>query len=125
MVMAAKATTKKKAATKKASKKASVKKTADDSTGTKSATAKKATKKKAVKKKAVKKKAVKKKTVRKKKSAEPIRVKAFWGVFNHALKRVALYDYSQKRQAVARAKELSTGNKTPHFVQKVKEPVTE
>jgi len=118
--MAAKATTKKKAATKKASKKASVKKTADDSTGTKSATAKKATKKKAVKKKAVK-----KKTVRKKKSAEPIRVKAFWGVFNHALKRVALYDYSQKRQAVARAKELSTGNKTPHFVQKVKEPVTE
>ena len=113
--MAAKATTKKKAATKKASKKASVKKTADDSTKTKSATAKKATKKKAVKKK----------TVKKKKSAEPIRVKAFWGVFNHALKRVALYDYSQKRQAVARAKELSTGNKTPHFVQKVKEPVTE
>ena len=114
--MAAKATTKKKAATKKASKKASVKKTADDSTKTKSATAKKATKKKAVKKKTVKKK---------KKSAEPIRVKAFWGVFNHALKRVALYDYSQKRQAVTRAKELSTGNKTPHFVQKVKEPITE
>ena len=113
--MAAKATTKKKAATKKASKKASVKKTADDSTKTKSATAKKATKKKAVKKK----------TVKKKKSAEPIRVKAFWGVFNHALKRVALYDYSQKRQAVTRAKELSTGNKTPHFVQKVKEPITE
>lgn len=119
--MAAKATTKKKAATKKASKKASVKKTADDSTDTKSATAKKATAKKATKKKAVKKKTVKKK----KKSAEPIRVKAFWGVFNHALKRVALYDYSQKRQAVIRAKELSTGNKTPHFVQKVKEPITE
>ena len=124
--MAAKATTKKKAATKKASKKASVKKTADDSTDTKSATAKKATAKKATAKKATKKKAVKKKTVKKKKkSAEPIRVKAFWGVFNHALKRVALYDYSQKRQAVTRAKELSTGNKTPHFVQKVKEPITE
>ena len=88
-------------------------------------TKKKTAKKKTVKKKTVKKKAVKKKkkAVRKKKVTE-IRLKAFWGVFNQSLKRVALYEYADRKKAVKRAKELSeSGNKTPHFVQPVKEEI--
>ncbi len=95
-------------------------------------TAKKATKKKAAAStattKTAKKKAAKKKTATKratKKAAENVRMKAFWGVFNHSLKQVAKYDYSQKKQAEAKAKELSAGSKTPFFVQKVKEPLAE
>ena len=33
------------------------------------------------------------------KSAKEVRLKAFWGVFNQSLKRVALYEYSQKKEA--------------------------
>ncbi|HHM11960.1 MAG TPA: hypothetical protein ENJ16_00285 [Planctomycetaceae bacterium] len=93
---------------------------------------KKATKKKAAasaaETKTTKKKATKaKKTSRtpKKKVAENARMKLFWGVFNHSMKEVAKYDYSQKKQAEARAKELAASSKTPYFVQKVKEPVVE
>ncbi len=99
--------------------------------GTKKSAASTATKKKAAsgtaETKTVKKKAAKKKTTRRttKKAAENVRLKAFWGVFNHALKRVALYDYSQKKQAETKAKELTASAKTPHFVQKVKEPVAD
>ncbi|HZL91246.1 MAG TPA: hypothetical protein VFB96_22965 [Pirellulaceae bacterium] len=57
------------------------------------------------------------------KSTEPARMMLFWGVFNQSLKRVAKYDFTQKRQAEAKAAELSAGGKSPHFVQKVKEPV--
>ena len=59
------------------------------------------------------------------KSTEPARMKLFYGVFNQSLKRVALYDFSQKRQADAKAAELSSSGKSPHFVQKVKEAITE
>ena len=75
--------------------------------------------------------AVKKKTTKttqsssKKKAAENARMKVFWGVFNQSMKEVAKYDYSQKKQAEARAKELAASSKTPYFVQKVKEPVVE
>jgi hypothetical protein len=58
------------------------------------------------------------------KDAGDARVKLFWGVYNHAMKRVALYDFNQKKAAEKRAKELSAGGKPPHFVAKVKEPVT-
>ncbi len=99
--------------------------------------AKKATKK--AKKKAVKKvdaaegaegeDAPKKKKKRKKrksrKKTKIIRHKVFWGVFNHAMKRVALYDYNQKKAAEKRVKELNDSGKPPHFVQKVKEEVEE
>jgi hypothetical protein len=57
------------------------------------------------------------------KSAKEVRLKAFWGVFNQSLKRVALYEYSQKKEADKKAKELTAGGKSPHFVQPVKEPV--
>lgn len=54
-----------------------------------------------------------------------VRLKAYWGIFNQSLKRVALFEYSQRKQADKKAQELSTSQKTPHFVQLVKEPVQE
>jgi hypothetical protein len=100
----------------------------------KKATKKAETKKAPAKKKAKKKKAaavdaegkpVKKKRKSRKKKAEEARVKVFWGVFNHAMKRVALYEFNQRKAAEKRAQELSPEGKPPHFVQKVKQEVTE
>ena len=59
------------------------------------------------------------------KSVADVRMKLFWGVFNQSLKRVALYDFSQKKQAEKKATELSKAGKSPHFVQKVKEVIEE
>ena len=59
----------------------------------------------------------------KKKAAEDVRLRVFWGVFNHAMKRVALYDFNQRKAAEKRAKELSPEGKPPHFVQKIKEEI--
>jgi hypothetical protein len=59
------------------------------------------------------------------KSAKEVRLKAFWGVFNQSLKRIALYEYSEKKEAEKRAKELTASGKSPHFVQPVKEAVQE
>ena len=74
-----------------------------------------------------KKEAGEKKPVRRsrKKEAAVVRVKLFWGVFNQSLKRVALYEYSQRKQADKKAQELGQGGKSPHFVQKVKEVIQE
>lgn len=75
-----------------------------------------------------KKKAVKKKktTKRKKKSdAAEVRMKLYWGVFSQSLKRVALYEFNQRKDAEKKAKELNSSGKSPHFVQKVKEVVEE
>lgn len=72
-----------------------------------------------------KKKAAKKKAKRKsrKKADAIVRMKLFWGVFNQSMKRVALYDFSQKKEAEKKASDLS--KKSPHFVQKVKEVIEE
>jgi hypothetical protein len=59
------------------------------------------------------------------KTAAERRLKAFWGVFNQSMKRVAIFDYSQRKQADQKAAELSTSQRTPHFVQIVKEEVKE
>jgi hypothetical protein len=59
------------------------------------------------------------------KTAKEVRLKAFWGVFNQSMKRVALFEYSQRRQADKKAAELSTSAKSPHFVQPVKEVIEE
>ena len=70
----------------------------------------------------------KKKPVKRKsraKTAKEVRLKAFWGVFNQSMKRVALFDYSQRKQAEKKASELSTSQKTPHFIQPVKEAIEE
>ena len=50
------------------------------------------------------------------------RRKAYWGVFNHKLKQVALFEYSEREQADKKAAELSTKTNSPHVVQLVKEP---
>ncbi|HZZ70672.1 MAG TPA: hypothetical protein VFE24_00350 [Pirellulales bacterium] len=76
---------------------------------------------------APKKKAKKAPAKRKSRSKTPkiIRLKAFWGVFNQSMKRVALFEYSQRKHADKKAAELSVSQKTPHFVQVVKEPIEE
>ena len=75
-----------------------------------------------------KKKAAKKTTTRKsrkKKEPSEARVRLFWGVFNQSLKRIALFEFNQKKQAEKKAQELSKDGKSPHFVQKVKEVIEE
>lgn len=70
----------------------------------------------------------KKKPVKRKsraKTAKEVRLKAFWGVFNQSMKRVALFDYSQRKQAEKKALDLSASAKTPHFIQPVKEVIEE
>ncbi len=82
------------------------------------------TKKKAVKgEDEAKKKPVKRKS--RAKTAKEVRLKAFWGVFNQSMKRVALFEYSQRKQAEKKANELSTSAKSPHFIQPVKEVIQE
>jgi hypothetical protein len=71
---------------------------------------------------AAKKKAPAKRKARTK-VAKEVRLKAFWGVFNQSLRRVALLDYSQRAEADKKAAELSESQKTPHFVQLVKEVI--
>ncbi|HEY4234046.1 MAG TPA: hypothetical protein VGM76_11505 [Lacipirellulaceae bacterium] len=73
-------------------------------------------------------KAPKKEPVKRKsraKTAKVIRLKAFWGVFNQTLKRVALFDYPDRKKAEKMAAELTAGGKSPHFVQLVKDVVAE
>lgn len=60
-----------------------------------------------------------------KKVAAEVRLKAFWGVFTQSLKRVATFEYSQKKMADKKAEELGAGGKSPHFVQLVKEVIEE
>ena len=69
------------------------------------------------------KKAVKRKS--RAKVAKEVRLKAFWGVFNQSLKRVAVFDYSERKQADKKAAELNASQKSPHFVQLVKEVIEE
>jgi hypothetical protein len=83
----------------------------------------KATAKKGDSKASVKKEPAKRKS--RAKSAKEVRLKAFWGVFNQSLKRVALYEFSEKKEADKKAKELTASGKSPHFVQPVKEAVQE
>ncbi len=122
------------------------KKTATKKTPAKKATKKTTTKKKApAKKKAAPKKkaakeeevdeegAPKKKAKAKKKpakkraprAAKVIRLKAFWGVFNQSLKRVALFEFHERKLADKKAADLGKGGKSPHFVQPVKEAIEE
>lgn len=75
------------------------------------------------KKKAPKKKAAKRKS--RAKASAVVRMKLFWGVFNQSLKRVALYEFNQRKQAEQKAVDLSKGGKSPHFVQRVKEAIEE
>jgi hypothetical protein len=59
------------------------------------------------------------------KVAKEVRLKAFWGVFNQSLRRVAVFEYSDRKAADAKAEELSASQRTPHFVKLVKEVIEE
>jgi hypothetical protein len=59
------------------------------------------------------------------KAAAEVRLKAFWGVFNQSLKRVALFEHNERKKAEKKAAELTASGKSPHFVQPVKEVITE
>ena len=67
-------------------------------------------KKKAKKKEAVKKKAAKRKS--RAKTAKEVRMKLYWGVFSQSLKRVALFEFNQRKQAEKKAEDLSKSGKT-------------
>ena len=68
---------------------------------------------------------VKKKRKTRKKATEVVKLKLYWGVYNHAMKLVAKYEFNQRKAAETRAEELSPEGKPPHFVQKIKEEFVE
>jgi hypothetical protein len=75
-----------------------------------------------------KKPAVKKAPAKRKsraKVAKEVRLKAFWGVFTQSLRRVALFEHSQRAEADKKAADLTESQKSPHFVQLVKEVIEE
>jgi len=59
------------------------------------------------------------------KVAKEVRLKAFWGVFNQSLRRISLFEHSQRAEADKKAAELTESQKSPHFVQLVKEVIEE
>jgi hypothetical protein len=88
---------------------------------TKAASKEKATKEKKVKepKKPGEKKAVRKKV------AKEARMKAYWGVFTSGMKRLALFEYADKKAAEKKVQELIASSRNHHFLQLVKEPISE
>jgi hypothetical protein len=59
------------------------------------------------------------------KVVKEVRLKAFWGVFNQSMRRISLFEYSQRKEADKKAADLSESQKNPHFVQLVKEVIEE
>jgi hypothetical protein len=74
---------------------------------------------------AAEKKAPAKRKPRSKAAKKEVRLKAFWGVFNQSLRRISLFEYSQKQEAQKKAEDLTESGKSPHFVQLVKEVIEE
>lgn len=93
---------------------------------TKAGSKEKAAKEKAPKEKKAKepKKAGEKKPSRKK-VAKEARMKAYWGVFNSGMKRLALFEYADKKAAEKKVQELVGSSRAHHFVQLVKEAISE
>ena len=77
--------------------------------------------KKEKKEKAVKEKKVAAKKTTRKKVVKETRMKAYWGVFNQAMKKLVTFEYADKRAAEKKASDLGHN----HFVQLIKEPITE
>lgn len=92
-------------------------------------------KEKPVKEKAVKDKAAKEgaakepkapaKKPARKKVAKEARLKAYWGVFNPAMKRLVLFEYADKKAAEKKAADLTGSSRAQHFIQLVKETIAE
>ncbi|OYV86978.1 MAG: hypothetical protein B7Z73_10815 [Planctomycetia bacterium 21-64-5] len=59
------------------------------------------------------------------KTPKEVRLKALWDVVNQSMKRVARFEYSERKQADKKAAELTISQKSPHFVQPSKEAITE
>ena len=59
------------------------------------------------------------------KVVKEVRLKAFWGVFNQSMRRISLFEYSQRKEADKKAADLTESQKSPHFVQIVKEVIEE
>ena len=68
---------------------------------------------------------VKKKAPKRARTPKEVRLKAFWGVFNQSLRRVAIFEFNERKQADKKAAELTKSGKSPHFVQPVKEQIVE
>jgi hypothetical protein len=67
-------------------------------------------------------KKVAKKTSRSKTGRE-VRQRAYWGVFDGAMKQVALFEYARGADAEKDAKERSKEKSQPHFVQIVRKNI--
>jgi len=59
------------------------------------------------------------------KVAKEVRMKAYWGVFTQGWKRVAMFEYADKKAAEKKAGELISSSRAHHVVQLVKEALTE
>lgn len=66
--------------------------------------------------------ATKKAAKKSRKVVEPPRIKLYWGIFNQNLKRVAVFEYAQRKDAEKHCKDLSKAG-TEHFLQKVRETI--
>ena len=78
----------------------------------------------AVEKKAAKPKATKRKS--RTAEAKVARVKLYWLVVNQSGKQVGpKFEYHQKAAAEKKAEELGQGGKSPHWVQKHREPIVD
>ncbi len=67
----------------------------------------------------------KKKPVKRVRAPKEVRLKAFWGVFNQTMRRVALFEFNERKKADQKAEELTKSGKSPHFVQPVKEQIVD
>lgn len=56
------------------------------------------------------------------KASGPPRAKLYWGVFNQNLKRVAVFEFENKKDAEKHAKDLSKAG-AEHFLQRIKEVI--
>ncbi len=54
-----------------------------------------------------------------------VRLKAFWGVYNPSGKRVALFEYAQRKQAEKKAAELTASQKSQHWIKQDNEVIEE
>jgi hypothetical protein len=70
-------------------------------------------------------KAPKEKKAPRRKVAKEARMKAYWGVFTQSWKRVAMFEYADKKAAEKKVGELIASSKAHHILQLVKEPITE
>ena len=125
LIVMAKKTVAKKSPAKKATQKKSAAATKKDAKKTtkKAATGEPAAEKESPADKTKKGPAKKTAKKRARKTTKVIRLKAYWGVFNQSLRRIALFEFNEKKQADKKAQELSKSGKSPHFVQPVKEVI--